>query len=1378
MTQNEINAVSPKRTAGAKPATKIGAIALTALVLGGGLNAEAAFANGGGGGGVPGSGHGTSGAFDLYNMQYDEMNAGTTTPSQGVMQNSTEWFIANYGGPGGNEDPAQGTGAKDQIRAACSIALDRAEARGGYQGKSRVVGIMWAGSSTNAWASFSSANASFFHERWNNAVVGAGFPGVYTGAAPYMQQYWPEAIEGGGVAPSAVCIALNQDEPPQTYQLSVTTDKNASFTMSGGTQAVSDTIHASSGGSPLRENVEAQVILHWDGVEGNARTVAKTQQIANEGDTKSSDFTPADFGWSSWPQGTFWFDVIVPQQGMMGNAVNTPDRDPRETWKLNPVKPGKELWAADMSRKLTDQDVLASGMMHNAVITAQPNGYASSMTITDAVQTDKVWIGAKDKDVASAAYVLDPDGKKVSGAKIQIGRAGGKVTVSGTVTGIPDKFQNRDYKLVVPTYVQPTKTDYTIVDKSHVCYTSTNKDCIDGPTEQTRKVTPMPDKVWVLDENGALTARDPDWTNNVGADEKVFLMGDAVSAVVNGKIKGKMPSNLDNYQIIDDWTKAAQYVDFSDPKKVNVFYETAPGSGKFDKVTDQFTIKVDGTVTTATAKASFLSKTKNQSGDRAVKLVISGEFRTDYDTQGETVVLHNNGSEIWNNEEVPTNEPPVYTWTPDPNKQVLGSSEENGDHAHENINGMHVWPGQKLEYSLGIDLRIPGNTARGVKSLAVQDVYDAKFTPDKSSVEFWDSRDPKNPKPVPRSAYKLTWDDAGHSWTATFTEKWLADNLGPNSEWLKQGWLTARFTGTVQKDAAPGSTVKNQGFEIINGAKTATEIPEVNIPNPKPDKEDLNTDLVDIDKKTVVKGDTILYRLTLDAMPSTDELAYKVHKLGMTDDFDEEYLSLDPADIRVANKATGEDVTAKFNIQVKDGVAYVFAKQVDSENPNGDLIKGDPQPADLGKYAKADIDPMLTPIIDQKLMGHQYYITLPAKVIKEKDGYVIENQAVQNIENSNQQTKIVSNPLKQINPDKDVVAKAGGKDSIDGTEVKLDSEFNYLLNSSTIPADRAYQASQWSITDAFDRVHDQYTGIWAVYASTEVYNGDELVFGKGDLIQSSESKDAEYFQTVFDEASYTFSIEALPAYLDLVNSRGDLEQQFSVYTKMIRIAPAEQVVNVFDESYNEVIRKSDKVVTRTPENPAIDIEKYTLSEGMKKGDRDKLEDAYGLTVTELKEGVEVGFRITNTGDVPLQNVKFGDVVINGTKGEVEDITCDLPGLGDKVSPAELTTLAVGESIDCTGLLQGMQKGDIHSDNATVTAESVYTKKKVSDEDPWHAKAPAKPIPEQLAETGGAGIAGLAGAAAALLGGGAGLALFADRRNRRKLQAAENGGASE
>ncbi|RQP03995.1 MAG: hypothetical protein D1H97_20305, partial [Paracoccus sp. BP8] len=60
----------------------------------------------------------------------------------------------------------------------------------------------------------------------------------------------------------------------------------------------------------------------------------------------------------------------------------------------------------------------------------------------------------------------------------------------------------------------------------------------------------------------------------------------------------------------------------------------------------------------------------------------------------------------------------------------------------------------------------------------------------------------------------------------------------------------------------------------------------------------------------------------------------------------------------------------------------------------------DPQPEDLAAYAEAAIDPHKTPIIDQALLGHEYYVLLDTVVSKETDGYVIRNQATQNIQNT------------------------------------------------------------------------------------------------------------------------------------------------------------------------------------------------------------------------------------------------------------------------------------------------------------------------------------------------------------------------------------------
>ncbi|RQP03994.1 MAG: hypothetical protein D1H97_20300, partial [Paracoccus sp. BP8] len=303
----------------------------------------------------------------------------------------------------------------------------------------------------------------------------------------------------------------------------------------------------------------------------------------------------------------------------------------------------------------------------------------------------------------------------------------------------------------------------------------------------------------------------------------------------------------------------------------------------------------------------------------------------------------------------------------------------------------------------------------------------------------------------------------------------------------------------------------------------------------------------------------------------------------------------------------------------------------------------------------------------------------------------------------------MSNPLKDIDPDKDVVVSEETKDdSINESEVGLYSDFNYRLNSSEIPADRAYAASQWQLKDTFDRVHDEFTGIWAIYANTDVYDGDKLLFAKGDLLQDSAGHEAEdrtpFFDVSFDEGSYTLTVDANQAYLDLVNTRGDLAQSFSVYTKMIRIAPGEKIDNQVTETYNEVERESNIVRTSTPENPSINVEKYTLDEGWeqgKKGDRDDVRLAYPLDPANLgvlgAEGetgtvskpLDIGFFFENDGDVPLKDVTFSDATIKDTFGDVGNILCEVPvtdedeiaageELGETrwVSPGTITTLDV------------------------------------------------------------------------------------------------------
>ncbi|CAI7667340.1 unnamed protein product, partial [Penicillium discolor] len=173
---------------------------------------------------------------------------------------------------------------------------------------------------------------------------------------------------------------------------------------------------------------------------------------------------------------------------------------------------------------------------------------------------------------------------------------------------------------------------------------------------------------------------------------------------------------------------------------------------------------------------------------------------------------------------------------------------------------------------------------------------------------------------------------------------------------------------------------------------------------------------------------------------------------------------------------------------------------------------------------------------------------------------------------------------------------------------------------------------------------------------------------------------------------------------------------------------------------------------------------FTLSEGMKAGDRDTAAAAYNIPKNELAKGTRIGLRVTNTGDVPLKDVALTDKTHQGASGSVTGIICTVDGktvAGDKIG-----NLAVGEFVDCKGTLTGVKDGKTHADTATASGKSIYSGKKVTDEGPWFAKTPAVAgSGASLAATGGAvgGAVALGAGLIALLG--AAVATFTRRRSR-------------
>ena len=315
--------------------------------------------------------------------------------------------------------------------------------------------------------------------------------------------------------------------------------------------------------------------------------------------------------------------------------------------------------------------------------------------------------------------------------------------------------------------------------------------------------------------------------------------------------------------------------------------------------------------------------------------------------------------------------------------------------------------------------------------------------------------------------------------------------------------IQVRFEGTVSDDAPTDHKVNNKWVLTLNNSLTPSN--EVfNIPptlNPK--KKDTQKDpTIDIDGMTALLGDEIYYRVDIDATQTNQ--AYKVWRLGMTDDYDDSYLKLDASKVEITDE-TGKDVTARFNIQDKDGVLYAYAKTVDTEVPaTGETVKGDPQPTDLKAYSESDEhDPLTQPSIDQTLLGHTYTATMPMTVIKVTDGYVVRNKATQVLNKVRKDTNEVTNPLKPVNPSKDVTVKVGGE-SVNGRSIYKGRTFLYQLDSSILPAHRAYpQVDEWYIEDALDPAFDEFTGQWVVYASRDLYRDGQIIAAKGEKIAGS-----------------------------------------------------------------------------------------------------------------------------------------------------------------------------------------------------------------------------------------------------------------------------------
>ncbi|MEE0905709.1 MAG: LPXTG cell wall anchor domain-containing protein [Bifidobacterium adolescentis] len=1278
---------------------------------------------GSGGGGIHGGGNvGPSG--DILYLQDD--NNYTDSPTQGWGQASIDYALQTMRNSGYAIPTDDSYAIVSRIKSSCTEAINQAVAdkSDGDATQARVIGVAATIADGSGglvpWGTNPTDFRNRFDANWN--ALGDKSDDLKGYDSTWVQKVYSKFTDQitttGNQYPTGVqvvCVAVNNQQPPRDYDLTVTTNhKQRTDLKVGSTDPIGDTLHASNNGSSIKENLNGTAVIHYEGQKNGyvaAKTVSKPITFANSGDTQLDKLaTPADFGMSHWQEGQYWIDVQVAKQGKMKSAVDTTDKDPSETWTVSAEPPTPPT-------KTIDEGVSADSMTNRTVITYGTGKGGYEMTLKDKITANGV-----DYTVDDYKLVDKSDNDRDVSNEFTITWDRKTDTVSAVRTA--DKGEMPlDHKIEFSFDVTVSKPKDFRKVKDQATGKWNQEPEADAGSKEFDTWQPNPDKSWIFEQDGEWQAViDPQETNKTGGDAHTYLDGDKVGSVVNGTVGRNLIQAPKQFTLTDDWT-AADYIFDADTKNIRV-YEAAAGTDRESSVsdivntgkdvTDQFDITVQGTKATATAKASYLKGLKKLKNPKQVTLLIPGrinfadgkgaeQVRADFGkAAGDELTfctapngknLTNGGSETVNNHTEPTNEPQICGYIPPVKKDVVSEASQGGD--QESVDGKVVQPGQKVEYQLNTQPQLPADLAYEVKSVSFTDSYDAYLKPDKQTLEMMDLN---TGKPVSKKKYTTTWDDSKHMFTLTVTDQETI------SQWRAgtSPRLQVRFEGTVADDAPTDHKVGNKWVLTLNNSLTPSN--EVfNIP-PKldPVKKDTQKDpTISIDGKIALLGDEIYYRVTLDARQ--DNQAYKVWRLGMTDDYDDEYLKLDATNVEITDE-TGKDVTDKFNIQDKDGVLYAYAKLVDTEIPaTGETVKGDPQPEDLKAYSESDEhDPLTQPAIDQTLLGHTYTVTMPMTVIKVTDGYTVKNKATQVLNKIRKDTNEVTNPLKPINPAKDVTVKVGGA-SANGKSIYKGRSFLYQLDSSILPANRAYpQVDKWDIVDSLDPAFDEYTGQWAVYATRDLLSGGEVLASKGDRIAGSGFDSSKLGGDLFTLSAATVdgrnvvTIEATDRYRALVSDDSH-EAGWRAYIQCKRLAVTDRHENQFTEHYNDKTLESNVVWTRTPDmTPSIDVQKWDRKSGWPNGDRDNSKDA--LTVSG---DTEIVFTITNTSKTDpdtkqgavfrTKDIKLEDSTIVGD-GEVVDLKY----------PADWDTkvLKPGESVEVTGTLKGVTK--THTDRAKVT----------------------------------------------------------------------------
>ena len=390
------------------------------------------------------------------------------------------------------------------------------------------------------------------------------------------------------------------------------------------------------------------------------------------------------------------------------------------------------------------------------------------------------------------------------------------------------------------------------------------------------------------------------------------------------------------------------------------------------------------------------------------------------------------------------------------------------------------------------------------------------------------------------------------------------------NQYIKAGKSVTIIDPMVTKEELrnTGKSFENTAYQVDFGNGYQTDTVVNNVPTVKPTKKNLNKAGVNIDGKQVLAGSVNYYKVTAD-YSQYKGIEVDKERIGkgfyIVDDYPEEAVTINQDGVQVTD-SKGQVVKglkmALYESLEKAPSGVQEALKSSNFTPKGAIQVFEAEnPEEFYKtYVQA---------------GEVLTITNPMTVKKElgQTGGKYENTAYQIDFGMAYVTETVVNNVPKIEPKKDVVIDHLSKESLDGKEVKLNQTFNYKLVGSLIPKDRSEQLFEYKFGDDYDETHDEYQGVYQVFATVDFETSDGQKFKAGDEL-------TKYTSQVVDKEKGKVDISFDDAFLKSILETSAFQAE--VYLQMTRIQ-AGTVENTYRHTVNGVEVVSNTVVTHTPE---------------------------------------------------------------------------------------------------------------------------------------------------------------------------------------------------